>query len=594
MVFDVIFFPSLFTNSPPSPPKQILSNPDTRAVYDIYGVQGLEAGLTVGTKLKSTDELRREWEAFRAKQATARLDAKVAHRGAYVVKLDATELVSPYDEGVGRTPDLAGMAMTTQVHIPLGDSAGATLGGQVGVRRGAGGGAFVAGIRRVVDAATTIDAHAQLGLRSLLTLASTRALDDRSSSSVAVTWQPPPSGGGAMGGGVPSKIVVVGLTLTSARRLSDTLDGEAIWTVGPAGASGAAVGLTRRGAAVTVGGRVEVGAATQLSARVVWRPAPGVAARLVARVGTGGAEVELGATRRLSDVATAGVGLAVGSSGVTLRPRFSRGGHAFDFPILLARGVAPIVDDGAPPERLLVAIVGPPLLGVATQVFVVRPLRRFLRARAAASRGDAGDAGDIVAAARARASDQARLLAPVARRRAAKDAASGGIVIVWAAYGSAGGLDTLVRRSSRVDTASDGAAAAATTSKPTQPAAVDVTAALRLLVAGGRLTLPSAPTRAGLLGFFDPCPGTAKALDITYVHRGTPVRVRIPDGKPVDLPAASPRVLEGEAAAAARAAAEDLAPGAGAPPVLVSAGGGANGREAAAAPPRRRRFGIVG
>lgn len=568
-----------FTHLPPLLfQTKILSNPDTRAVYDIYGTQGLEAGLTVGTKLKSTDELRREWEAFRAKQAAARLDAKVAHRGAYVVKVDATELVSPYDETVGRTPDLAGMAMTTQVHIPLGDAAGATLGGQVSVRRGAGGGAFVAGIRRVVDAATTVDAHAQLGLRSLLTLASTRALDDRSSSSVAVTWQPP----GAPG--VP-KAGVIGLTLTSARRLSDTVDGEAVWTVGPAGASGAAVGFTRRGAAVTLGGRVEVGAVTQLSGRAVWRPASGVAARVVARVGTAGAEIEVGATRRLSDVATAGVGLAVGTGGVTLRPRFSRGGHAFDFPILLARGVAPIVDDGAPPERVIAAIVGPPLLGLAAQVFIVRPLRRALRARAAKAGAD-DDAGDVVTAARARAADQARLLAPVARRRAAKDAASGGIIIVWAAYGDAKGLDTVIRRLSGVDT-SNGVTDDAPSS--IQPAAVDVTAALRLLVSGGRLTLPAAPTRAGLLGFCDPAPGAAKALDVTYVHRGVPVRVRIADGKAVDLPEASPRVLEGAPADAARAAAEDLAPGAGAPPVLVAAGQPTAGD--AAAPQRRRRFG---
>lgn len=44
----------------------MLSDPQKRQVYDIYGKQGLVAGLAVGTKLKTTEELRAEWEKFRA------------------------------------------------------------------------------------------------------------------------------------------------------------------------------------------------------------------------------------------------------------------------------------------------------------------------------------------------------------------------------------------------------------------------------------------------------------------------------------------------------------------------------------------------
>ena len=165
-----------------------------------------------------------------------------------------------------------------------------------------------------------------------------------------------------------------------------------------------------------------------------------------------------------------------------------------------------------------------------------------------------------LAAALARAADQARLLAPVARRRAAKDAAGGGIVVVAAAYGTPGALDAVrLREEEEVEAQGED-----TDASP--PPVLDVTAALRLLVSGGRLVLPPAPTRSGLLGFCDPAPGEPKALDVTYVHRGVPVRVRLADGAGVDLPAASPRVLEGSAADAARAAAEALAPGAGASP----------------------------
>jgi hypothetical protein len=542
-------------------------------VYDIYGAQGLDAGLTVGTKLQSVEEMRAAWAAFQAKAADARLEAKVAHRGAYVVKIDACDAVDPYDASAARAPELAGMAMSTQVHLPLGDRAGATLGGQVGVRRGAGGGAFVAGVRRVLDAATSVDASATLGLRALLTLASHRQLGERTSSSVSFTWQP-----AAPRAAAPA---VAGLTLTSARRLTETVDADASWTVGPASAAGAALGFVRRGASLTVAARVEVGAATGLSGRFVWRLHSGVAARLVWRVGTAGAEVEVGATKRLSDVATAGAGLAVGSGGVTLRPRFARGGHAFDFPILLSRG-APGTRDAADAKALAIALLGPPLAGLALQAVVLRPVRRALRARADAARRAAA-AGET-AAVLARARDQARLLAPVARRRAAKEAAAGGIIVVAALYGPPAALDRAAARGEEEKESGGEADADADASSPTSPtspdplaelatlaAAVDVTAALRLLVGGGRLTLAATAPRPALLGFCDPAPGEAKALHIAYVHRGVACVARVADGAPVDLPAATPAPARGRAAAAALAEAEALCPGSGTPKAVAEA-----------------------
>lgn len=608
------------THFPLSKPRQVLSDPEKRSIYDIYGKQGLEAGLQLGDKLKSTEELRKEWAAFQARRAAATLEARVAHRGAYVVKVDASGALLQQSrqesDNVITLPDLAGMAMSTQVQVPLGERAGATLGGQVATRRGGvGGGAFLAGIRRVVGAATTVDVHAQLGLKQVLTLSSERQLDERTSSGFALSWQPPRAFFGGRGGGGLSSLIQrrraaaaaaalggaaaggvlppilrsgssssgdddddaasrhgFGLTLTSGRRLSEKTDADVSWTVGPEDAAGCSLGFTRRGEAVVTSARLEVGAVTGVSARVVWRPArtprlisflffssspktssssvgankanadadgdgdeepaaelaediedeeetgfasnpaaPSLALRASVRLNTAqGLEVEVGFSKRLSEFAVAGVALAAGTgSGVTLRPRFSRGGHAFDFPILLARSVAPLsasrlllklpaevregllgvsasdgggddaepapsflysssplfspsqplsqYDDSADPVALAILLLGPPACSAALQLLVLRPLRRRAAAKRAARRRAATRA-QADAATRG-AEDAARLLGPVARRRAAKEvagalgadsaaaaAAKGGIVVVRARYGPVAALDAAARR----------------------------------------------------------------------------------------------------------------------------------------------------
>jgi len=556
-------------------------------VYDIYGAQGLEAGLELGDKLASPDDLKKEWAAFQARTAAAAVEAKVAHRGAYVVRVDATDAVG----GLGRAgkagaapgaalvallspqtaPEVAAMAMSTQVQVPLGARSAATVGGQVGVRRGAGGGALIAGLRRVLDAATTVDAHAQVGLRTLLAASTTRQLGDRVSAGLALSFQPADVGeamratSGAGVGGPPASLrhavgAALGVTLTSTRRLGEGTEADAVWTVGPAAAGGAAVGVTHRRGSVSVGGRVEVGLAgtTAVSARLGWRPGGGATAyRLSARAGPAGAEVEVGASRRVSDVAVLGLGLAAGTGGVVLKPRFARGGHSFEVPVLLAAG-GPAGPDVADLPAVAVALVAPPLIAALAHYALIRPLSRSAAGRAARSKraAAAGEVREVLA----RAAATAAALAPVGRRRARKEAASPtGLVVVRARYGPPGALDAddaavgaacagAVEGADAADTPAASPSSIITAPLPYPDALddevlaahggiIDVTPAVRLLVEGGRLRLAGGGVpRHGLLGFCDPAPGEPKALSIRFVAGGQAYRVRVADGAVASLP----------------------------------------------------------
>ena len=63
---DVCVWPP--SRSPTQSALQVLGNAAKRQVYDIYGKEGLAAGLQVVPSGKSTEELKKDWEGFRTQQ----------------------------------------------------------------------------------------------------------------------------------------------------------------------------------------------------------------------------------------------------------------------------------------------------------------------------------------------------------------------------------------------------------------------------------------------------------------------------------------------------------------------------------------------
>jgi hypothetical protein len=107
----------------------------------------------------------------------------------------------------------------------------------------------------------------------------------------------------------------------TTRQLSASVSGEYSWVVGPPEAAGMSLGLTRRTEKLLLAARLEVGAATGLVCRVVRQLAGAATARCALKLTAAGVELDVGGSKRFSDVATAGCAVNVGMQ--VRRPRLT-------------------------------------------------------------------------------------------------------------------------------------------------------------------------------------------------------------------------------------------------------------------------------
>jgi len=75
---------------------EVLSDPMQRAIYDLYGEEGLKSKMQVGSVLTTPGEIKEEFERIQREKEEMRLRAQLHPKGTVTAALDASSLFNPY------------------------------------------------------------------------------------------------------------------------------------------------------------------------------------------------------------------------------------------------------------------------------------------------------------------------------------------------------------------------------------------------------------------------------------------------------------------------------------------------------------------
>ncbi|XP_073089217.1 dnaJ homolog subfamily C member 11 isoform X2 [Manis javanica] len=139
---------------------EVLSDPQTRAIYDVYGKRGLEMeGWEVVERRRTPAEIREEFERLQREREERRLQQRTNPKGTISVGIDATDLFDRYEE---EYEDVSGsgfpqieinkMHISQSIEAPLTATDTAILSGSLSTQNGNGGGSVNFALRRVTSA----------------------------------------------------------------------------------------------------------------------------------------------------------------------------------------------------------------------------------------------------------------------------------------------------------------------------------------------------------------------------------------------------------------------------------------------------------
>uniref|UniRef100_A0A3B3Y100 DnaJ homolog subfamily C member 11 n=1 Tax=Poecilia mexicana TaxID=48701 RepID=A0A3B3Y100_9TELE len=477
---------------------EVLSEPQARAIYDIYGKRGLDVdGWEVVERKRSPAEIREEYERLQREREERRLQQRTNPKGSISVGIDATDLFDRYEEDyedmVGGVPhiEINRMHISQSIEAPLTTKDTAILSGSLSTHNGNGGGTinlvcFILSIRSDFLESPQLQRPFVLLCLSFATA--------------------------QCGLQFSSRGVRPGVTTVLARHLDKNTMGYLQWRWGIQSSMNTSVVRDTKSSHFTVA--VQLGIPhtfMMMSYQYKFQDEDQTKIKGSVKSGFFGTVVEYGAERKISRHSVVGATVSVGvPQGVSLKIKLNRASQTYFFPIHLT--------DQLLPSAVFYATVGPLVFYLAIQQLVIRPYVRAQKEQELEKQRESSASN--IAKKKQEAEAAVLLMQESVRRIIEAEESRMGLIILNAWYGK------FVTDNSR---------------KHERAKVIDVTVPLQCLVKDSKLILTEA-SKSGLPGFYDPCVGEEKSLKVLYQFRGVMHQVLSGDTEPLRIPKQSHRI----------------------------------------------------
>ncbi|KAL5728298.1 Chaperone protein dnaJ 13 [Ranunculus cassubicifolius] len=470
---------------------EILTDEHKRQIYDIYGMEGLNAGLELGPKLNKMEEIKEELERLQRLKEQDKFFSHVQPSGSIVSELSLPQFMD--GDGI-----MKGMAMASEIESQISKNDIIAVGGNMAVAGNNGGGGATVLLRHQASPVASVEFMASVGLRALLGAQMTRQLSSHTTATSGVA--------------ISLRDGSVNLSNAWTRQLSEASNGHIQLTLGAE--SSISVGWKRKNEKTSSGADLKFSTGyLGGSAHYIHRFSKKSHGRVSCKLGSNALELEVGGGRKISDFSSIRTLYTVGIQGISWRFEFHRGGQKLIIPVLLSRDLNLLFATGA--------LMVPSSLYFLLKTFLVKPF--YLKREKQKALEKMQTSLVQVQQARAAAEKAQQLLKNVANRKRNKQEELSGLVIDKAIYGN-------IKAYHKVNESSE-------ENDDLTLQFLDVTIPLNFVVNDlGTLKLHKGVKKSGIMGFCDPCPSEEKQLYIEYTYGGISNTVTVNDFDELVLP----------------------------------------------------------
>ncbi|XP_055515327.1 dnaJ homolog subfamily C member 11 [Leucoraja erinacea] len=488
---------------------EVLSDPQSRAIYDIYGKKGLEMeGWEIVERKKAAAEIRDEFERLQREREERRLQQRTNPKGTISVGIDATDLFDRYDEefeqpGSGFPQiEINKMHISQSIEAPLTTTDTAVLAGSLSTQNGNGGGSINVALRRVTSAKGWGELEFGAGdvQGPLIGMKIFRNLTSQSFITTHCALQ------------FSSRGIRPGLTTVLARNLDKNTMGYLQWRWGTQSAMNTSIVRDTKTSHITVALQLGIPHSFMLlSYQYKFQDEDQTKVKGTIKTGFFGTLVEYGAERKISRHSVLGATVSIGvPQGVSLKIKLNRASQTYFFPIHLT--------DQLMPSAIFYATIGPLVIYFAMHRLIIKPY--LFAQKEKELEKQRANSSSTIAVKKQEAEAAVRLMQESVKRIIEVEESKLGLIITNAWYGK------FVTDNSR---------------KNEKAKVIDVTVPLQCLVKESKLILTEA-CKVGVPGFYDPCVGEEKSLKVIYLFRGVLHQVMAADTESLRIPKQSHKV----------------------------------------------------